>query len=219
MNRNDLYIKWQTYQNYILIGIISVVSLFFLPMIGSSVGLAFILPNTAAGWIVYITSKLLVAALNVVIFHCFILQAKVNVKNNPHFIEANEIMRTLIIDKELAPRSPRQYFASTYGKKGTIVFITTVLAAIGLTQAVLTFNWISMLTYLFTILMGLIFGILQMNQTEIYWTEEYYKYAKEEQRKTALAALANEKVVETDCASLVETEHILPTDDCARAAG
>lgn len=225
MNRNELYIKWQTYQNYILIGIVSVVSLFFLPMLGSTVGLAFVLPNTAAGWIVYITSKLLVAALNVVIFHCFILQAKVNIKNDPHFLEANEIMRTLIVDKELAPRSPRQYFASAYGKKGTTIFFTTILAAIGLTQAVLSFDWISMLTYLFTILMGLIFGILQMNQTEIYWTEEYYRYAKEQQRLAmerdaiAAAAAAQQEMVETDSDTLAAQEHILPRDDCAGTVG
>lgn len=219
MNRNEIYIKWQTYQNYILIAIVSVVSLFFLPMLGSSIGLAFTLPNTAAGWLVYVSSKLLVAALNVIIFHCFILQAKVNAKDNPHFQEANEILRRIVPDKELAPRSPRQYFAATYGKKGTTIFITTAIAAVGLTQAVLTFDWVSMLTYLFTILMGLIFGVLQMNQTEIYWTEEYYKYAKEEQRKALAVPPIHEEVVERDSVAVVEEEHIQSRYDSAGAVG
>lgn len=35
-----------------------------------------------------------------------------------------------------------------------------------------------MLTYLFTIIMGLIFGILQMKRAEEYWTDEFWKYAK-----------------------------------------
>ena len=34
-----------------------------------------------------------------------------------------------------------------------------------------------MLTYLFTIIMGLIFGILQMRTAEEYWTNEYLEYA------------------------------------------
>lgn len=179
MDRSEIYVKWCQFQNYIIITIVSLVALFFIPMLGSSIGLAWNIPNTTVGWIVYISSKLLVAALNLIIFHCFILQAKVNSKNHPNYLAALEILRRVEDKKELAPRSPHQYFAGVYGKKGTTIFITTILAAIGITQAVLTFDLISMLTYFFTILMGVIFGILQMNQTEIYWQEEYLRYAKE----------------------------------------
>ena len=177
--KREFYDKWQQYQYYVLIGIISLVALFFLPMLGSEVGLAFILPNTVAGWIVYITSKLLVAALNVIIFHCFILQAKINIKDNDRYLAALDLLNATGTNKYKKPRSPEAYFREVYGKKGIAIFITTTLAAIGLTQAVLTFNWVSMLTYFFTILMGLIFGILQMNQTETFWTDEFYYYAKQ----------------------------------------
>lgn len=190
MDRNSVYQQWVQWQNYIIIGIVSLIALFFIPMLGSSVGLAWVLPNTTAGWIVYVTSKLLVAALNIIIFHCFILQAKVNAKDHPNFMAANELLRKFKDQKELAPRSPSAYFAGVYGKKGTAIFITTLMASVGLTQAVLTFDWVSMLTYLFTILMGLIFGILQMNQVELYWTEEYYKYAIEVQNKAEQEKLA-----------------------------
>lgn len=178
MDRKQLYDKWLQTQNYIIIGVVSLVSLFFLPMLGSTLGLAWTLPDTTVGWIVYVVSKLLVAALNIIIFHCFILQAKVNSKDNPNYKEALEILRRVDNKKELAPRSPTQYFAGVYGKKGTTIFLSTIIAAVGLTQAVLTFDWTVMLTYFFTILMGVIFGILQMNQTETYWTEEYLSYAR-----------------------------------------
>jgi hypothetical protein len=56
-----------------------------------------------------------------------------------------------------------------------------------------------MLTYFFTILLGVIFGILQMNQTEIYWTEEYYKYAL---RVDKLAKEKEEKAREEEKALL-----------------
>ena len=203
MNRNNLYDKWRQYQNYIIIAIISLFSLFFLPMLGSTVGLAWVLPNTVAGWVVYVVSKLLVAALNIIIFHCFILQAKVNSKDHPNYLAAIDILRRVEDKKELAPRSPSQYFAGLYGKKGTAIFFSTIIAAVGLTQAVLTFDWISMLTYFFTILMGIIFGILEMNQTEIYWTEEYLNYAKdvaakaEEEAKAAELALQQSQINET----------------------
>lgn len=188
-NKNEFYDKWQQYQYYVIIGIVSLVALLFLPMVGSEVGLAFVLPNTLAGWVVYISSKLLVAALNVIIFHCFILQAKINIKDNENYLAALEYLNKLDCGNYYNPRSPEAYFKEVYGKKGITIFTTTVLAAVGLTQAVLTFNWISMLTYFFTILMGLIFGILQMNQTEVFWTEEFYQYAKKAYENEATSSL------------------------------
>jgi hypothetical protein len=56
------------YRNYIIIGILSALAVFFLPMLGSTAGLAFMLPNTAAGWIVYIITKVCIVAINVMIF-------------------------------------------------------------------------------------------------------------------------------------------------------
>lgn len=35
----------------------------------------------------------------------------------------------------------------------------------------------SLLVYLFTIAMGLVFGVLSMKNAEIYWTQEYFDYA------------------------------------------
>lgn len=181
--RREMYAKWQQYQNYVIIGIISFVSLFFFPMFGSEIGLAFVLPNTAAGWVVYITTKLLAAGINVLIFHCFILQAKVNIKDNPQYLAALEMLQIINKGNFLNPRSPEEYFRGVYGRKGVALFITTILATIGLTQAVLVFDWISMLSYFFAILTGVFIGILQMNATEVFWTEEFYEYALREYEK------------------------------------
>ena len=178
-----LYEKWKQWQYYIIIGVISLVALFFLPMIGSEAGLAWKVPTTVAGWVVYVVSKLLVATINILIFHCFILQAKINVQENAKYIEAIKILDSALPTNTGDFRSPNEYFRKTYGKKGLTIFVTSVLSAVGLTQAVLTFDWISMLTYFFTILMGVIFGVLQMNQTEIYWTSEFWRYAKRESDK------------------------------------
>lgn len=219
ITRNDLYDKWLQFQNYIIIAVVSLFALFFIPMLGSSIGLAWNLPNTVVGWVVYVSSKLLVAGLNLIIFHCFILQAKVNSKDHPNFLKALEILSSVEDKKELQPRSPSQYFAGVYGKKGTTIFITTVLAAVGLTQAVLTFDWVSMLTYLFTILMGVIFGVLQMNQTEIYWQEEYLRYAKEVERESL--AMATQKLTESrnDTTDAVRGSDVLVSPDSVGDTG
>lgn len=189
------YEQWKKIQYYAIIGLISLIALFFLPMIGSSAGLAWNLPNTVVGWCVYVLSKLIVAVINILIFHCFIQQAKVNVKDNEKFLEAQSILVTAEIEKDI-PRGPKEYLHGLYSKKSVSIFVTTLLSAVGLTQAVLTFDWVSMLTYFFTILMGLIFGVIQMNETEQYWTEEYWRYAKKIELDLAKAEESAEKAEE-----------------------
>lgn len=174
-----MYNTLRQWQYYIIIGIVSSISLFFLPMLGSSVGLSWDLPTTPAGWAVYISTKILVAIINILIFHCFIQQAKINVKNDRRYKEAKEILDEVKPESTERFRSPQEYFKGVYSTKGLTIFVTSILGAVGLTQAVLTFDLIEMLTYAFTVLMGVIFGVLQMNQTEVFWTEEYLGYAKQ----------------------------------------
>lgn len=185
---------------YFIIGIVSMIALCFLPMIGSNVGLGWNLPDTEVGWIVWVTVKVIVAVLNVLIFHCFMMQAKINAKNNPKYVEALEILR-LTKQKEFVPRSPSSWNKQQYGQKGVTLFITTALSTVALTQAMLTFDWMSMLTYLFTIIMGLLFGVMQMETAEEYWTDEFWQYAQEvkhkaEQTKTS-ADTGDEKINNT----------------------
>lgn len=180
------YEKWKLYQYYIIIGVLSLITLFFLPMVGTEVGIAFILPNTAAGWVVYVITKLSVAAINLLIFHCFVKQAKVNIKDNEKFLQAQEIL-SVIDNKEDMPQSPKEFFKDIYGKKSIAVFMTSILSAIGLTQAILTYDAISMLTYLITVIFGVIFGVLQMNTVEAFWTDTYWRYAKKVEKDLAKA--------------------------------
>lgn len=145
-------------------------------MIGTSVGLAWNIPDTTAGWIVWIVTKLIAAVVNILIFHCFMRQAKVNIKDNENYKKARAILVKQKV-KEVLPKSPHRWNVEQYGIKGITVFVTSALSTVALTQALLTFDWISMLTYIFTIVMGLIYGILQMKKAEEYWTDEYLEYA------------------------------------------
>ena len=173
--------KVKQWMYYFLIGIVSLMSLCFLPMIGSDVGLGWNLPNTVVGWIVWIVVKLIVAVLNVLIFHCFMQQAKINIKDNERYQEALMILRMINLE-DYVPRGPVEWTTLQYKQKGVTIFITTALSTIALTQAILNFDWMAMLTYLFTILMGLIFGIMQMKTAEEYWTDEFWQYAKKVER-------------------------------------
>lgn len=177
MINKDFYDK---YINYILIGVVSFIALIFLPFIGSEAGLKISLPDTTAGWIVFILTKLIVAVINVLIFHCFVQQAEVRVKDNEKYKEACQILDKIKL-KEIVYLSPQEFYRKEYGKKGVMIAITSVLSAFGLAQAVLTWDGLTFLTYLFTIILGLIFGILEMAKVESYLTIDFWHYAKRAQ--------------------------------------
>ena len=182
MKNKELYDK---YINYCVIGVVSFVALIFLPFLGSEVGLQVQIPTTVAGWIVFAFTKIIVAVINVLIFHCFVEQGKVNVKDNPRYLESLQI-----IDKAKTQQkvfiSPEEFYRKEYGKKGFTITVTSMLSAFGLAQAVLTWDTLTFLTYLFTILMGLIFGILEMAKVEGYLTTDLWYYAKNLEQLQAL---------------------------------
>lgn len=205
--------KIRQWMYYLLIGIISLISLTFLPMIGTKANLGWNLPNTPVGWIVWIATKLIVATLNVLIFHCFMLQAKLNIKDDVKYIEAKTILQTITNDEAFTPLAPNVWTRKQYSQKGITIFITTALSTIALTQALLTFDWIAMLTYLFTIVMGLIFGVMQMKTAEDYWTDEFWQYAQKIKRDSEMA---KEKHLnkDNDTSSNIGRIDILESSDC-----
>lgn len=200
---------------YMLIFVLSLIALIFLPMIGSAVGVGLVLPTTAAGWIVFIATKLIVALINILIFHCFICQAKLNVADNEHYKAATAIL--FDINRKLyKPKSPAQFMRIQYAGKGISIFILSILSVFALSQAILMYDWISLLTYLFTIVMGVIFGIFQMKKTELYWTTEFYDYAMEVKANESLPQ-SNPQIhsptVVPETVGLVETELSQPPND------
>ena len=85
--------KLRQWMYYFVIAIVSLIALFFLPMIGSEAGLGWNIPNTFIGWVVWVSVKLIVAVLNVLIFHCFMMQSKINIKDNEKYQEAIKILQ------------------------------------------------------------------------------------------------------------------------------
>lgn len=168
------------YLYYILVGVISLIMLIFIPMLGSSAGLQWVLPTTTAGWIVYVICKLCSAGFNISLFHCFNKQGKLNVLNDQQYLEARKILKETgdqcMVKKA---RSPHQYHKDIYGKKGLTIFIMTLLGTIGLSQAILTFDLKEFIVQLIALILGVIMGVLQMKDTESYWTEEYLEFAKD----------------------------------------
>lgn len=161
---------------YFIVAIVSILMLVFLPMLGTQVGLELDLPTTTIGWVVYCVIKVIVAAANVLIFHSFVQQGKINIRDDNKYLKANEILITTD-KKNYVPQSPKKFFAKLYISKGSSIFFSTLVSVVALTQALLAFDFLSFITYLFTIIMGLIFGVMTMFKVEDYWTNEYFEYA------------------------------------------
>lgn len=171
--------SFSNYIYYILIGVTSFLMLVVMPMMGSVAGLSWVFPTTFAGWTVYIISKLCSAGFNILLFHSFNKQGFVNILNNPSYLEAQNLLKMADSKSVLHPRSPSQFHHDIYGKKGLTIFITTLIGSVGLSQAILTFDVKEFILQGLALIVGIIFGVLQMKNTEDFWTTEYLEYAKE----------------------------------------
>lgn len=187
--------KAKQYLYYIIIGLVSVVFTSFLPMVGSGGDIVSHFPTTAIGWLIWCIRTLSTAVLNIVIFYCFMEQAVLNVKDDPQYQEACEILNRCKSTKRKDPRSPKAWKKTEYSKKGTIIFLSTAIALVGLENMFLEWNLSLFLSYVFTILMGLLFGVLQMKKAELYWTVEFNEYAHFVEEKEKLEEEEDKKNV------------------------
>lgn len=196
---------------YIIIAVISLISVVFLPMVGTTLGLGWKLPDTTAGWVVWGVSRAIVATINVLLFHSFMEQAKLNIKDNEHYKEAQDIL-VKVKKKEHKPKSPAQWNAAQYGKKGTTIFLSSAMSVVAIGQAVLSYEWATALAYLFTLGMGIIFGIMQMKKAETYWTTEYYEYAlmKKRMEEEQQIAEQSEQTQKTEENAVTTAEEQIP---------
>ena len=173
------------YLYYVIIGIFTFIVLVFMPMLGSSIDGGLKLPQGKGAWVMFVITRLFIAITNIIIFYSFMQQAKLNVRNNEYYKAANEILLKTKNAKEKKPMSPKKWEASQYLKKGTTLAIGTVFALFSLSQAILTYKYTDLISYVLLIFLATVFGIFQMKKAEIYWTTEYYRYAKmiEEENK------------------------------------
>lgn len=168
--------NWKDYIYYLVVAVISIMSLTFLPMIGSSMTIGQDLPQSPQEWTLYITIRASASIVNILIFHSFIQQARLNVKNNERYKQAREIL-LIQVKKSKKPRSLRRFNAEEYSKKGGSLFVGTFFSTLVLTDAIINFSLINFLTYVFTTVITIAFGVMEMKKYEEYYIMEYYEYA------------------------------------------
>lgn len=196
-NNNDEFLLKEKFNQYfwmIIIFIASIVALAFLPIIGGPIDkIGFFFPETLAGWVIWGMTKGTVAALNLVIFICFTNQGKRNIKENKNYLKALEIIKGLKEIKEKTARSPQKFSTTIYGKKIFFIILFTAGSTFAFEQAILGYNWQNALIYGFTIIMGIVMGLINMKTVETYWTEEFLTYAEQVKHKEDM------KLIEEKC--------------------
>ena len=166
--RGQGYQKFKDIAYYVIIAVVSFVSVAFLPFVGSSLQGDIVWPQNTIEWMIWIITRLLVSIINIIIFHSFLQQAKINIKEDKNYLLALETLDKVNKHKKLKPRSPGRYFGRTWGTKGFTLFLSSITSSIVLTEAILNFDLMSFLSCIFTVFMAVIFGYLQMRKTEDY---------------------------------------------------
>lgn len=182
---------WNKYFWYGIVFILSLITLFAIPMLGSEAGLEWNIPDTPVGWIVWTVSNVAASILNVLMFHSFTKQAKVNILEDPRYLEAETLIHENKIEPEKTPEAPEVLISRTYRSKGISIFVGTLLGTIGLGQAILMFDGVKFLSQIIVLGIGLVCGVMQMKHVEDIWTIDYLAYAKykvKEKQKAELEA-------------------------------
>jgi len=184
--RKTVRVKINDYAYYAIIGLISLLIVFIPPLfmgcLQSDIGIAF--PKSLEGWILWWILNGSTAIANVCLLVLFKLQAKKNARNDPNFKRANEILNRLAGRKEVfVPRSPARMNFTDYSKKIICIVIASVTSSVTLTSLILSFDWLTLLSCLVSIIITLCVSWITMLNNEVYWTEEYILYAEMVEKK------------------------------------
>ena len=181
---------------YVIIALLSIGVLIVFPFLHSDLSAGLLFPTTTAGWFLFWFEKLSITGINMTIFTAFKKQGKLNIKDNDKYLEAQKLMNKVKC-KAYKPLSPVQYQAKTYGKKGTTLIITTMASLVAITNMLLKFDYLALISYAVTIIMAIIFGIFAMKQDELYWTSDYYYWALQQATAAQISPVSqsNDEVI------------------------
>lgn len=183
------------YAYYIMIAIIALLATFVPPLIigGIKGDFGLVFPETVSGWIVWAILQTASITANISILVFFKLQAKKNSLKHPNYIKACEILDRIAKRKRVyIPRSPGKMNTQDYTKKVIFITLFTLASFIAVSSIIITFDILSLISTLLSMMATLVLSWSCMLNNEEYWTREYLMYAEyveeqmlEESLKTA----------------------------------
>ena len=164
------------YTYYILIAILSLLSVIVFPILNSTADISDTFPKDPTGWVMYCLIRVLVVVMNMLIFTNFLQQSKLNVKDEENYKRANQILGRCK-PKDYHPRSPKQYLTKEYTVKGAFLVVSTVASLFVIGNAIINYDYMLLIATVFSVINSIVFGIMTMRKAEIYYVSEYLDYA------------------------------------------
>lgn len=178
LRRNE---KIKQYSCYFIIAIVVLLVLFVAPIIAGGItgeGWNYYLPKSLMGWIVFWAIRGGTLVGNMAVYILFKNQAKINSMKHPNYVEATTILNNSKQIKEFIPRSPKQKYAKDYGFKSTFMIVFTLGESVVIGCLAISFDVVTFISCCTSSLTALLFGWWAMVKDEMYWTDEYLRYAK-----------------------------------------
>ena len=148
-DRNNRKKHLKDISGYLLVGIVSLLSVIVVPLLGTDFGTTIVIPNTWGGFAIWLCTRFTVVVVNLLIFDAVIKQAKINVKDDERYKSAVLKLNTIKEEAGIIPRSPEKFNKQQWRKKGTSLGISSILSSFLLTECIVNFDLTNFLTYLF----------------------------------------------------------------------
>lgn len=171
---------------YLVIVIASLVGLVLLPALKVSDGsIGFVFPQTKVEWFIWAFSRVAVIILSIAIYFSFTDQGWLRASRTPEFKQAEQIMIALSLvkaEEKKDPINPFKWSKLVKTKKVCTMVVMSITTFIAFGQMILNFDIQTFLSYLVTIGMGLVYGIMQMFDSEDMWSIGYLEFAQWRQK-------------------------------------
>lgn len=166
---------------YMVIGIILLLVTVLIPFLAGGINAQdfnYYIPKTVGGWIIFWAIRLGTVVGNITVYGLFKAQAKTNVKDDPAYVKACELLNKMNGEEGFIPMSPKRKATKDWTTKGVFMTITTAAESVVIGTLIFNFDIVTFVSCISSSITAVLFGIVQMVKDEIYWTEEYLLYAE-----------------------------------------
>lgn len=173
-------------KNAIAVVILSLISMFLVPLIGSYATGTTQFPQTIPAWILYFTCAIAVSICSLMIYLALHNQGKLNVKDEEEYIKAKELhLKNFerMNGKELIPIDPFKWEKKQKTQKGIFQTLGIFLGLLGFGLGALCWNNSQFISSTFSIILAIGFGLVHMGDVERMFTEGWLEFELYVQKK------------------------------------
>ena len=186
-------------KNGIAVVILSMVAMFLVPLLGSYMTGKTQFPQTIPEWILYFACTLAISICSLFIYLALFNQGKMNVKDEPEYLEAKELhLKNFkrMNGKDVIPIDPFVWEKKQKIRKGIWQTIGIFMGLLGLGLAIISWNNSQFISATLSVIMSIAFGLVKMADVERMWTEGWLEWELYIEKKLDLE---EQEIKNTNC--------------------